>query len=189
MRRQVRLIKCPGLSACVPGRNAARRANAEPGSRSRDGALPCPCQRTRSRIYVRRCASNFVRERNEENCGLISATCGHSAAFWALRRPGVVSLAAAFHNSSREVGGGRIMRQPGQVRKEAALTILRRVVRQPPFIRSRALFGSQAMRHPSRPGAARQIKMAARPAAGRLAPSPFGRYGIQDHGQEKDHRH
>src|SRR5208283_3861338 len=33
---------------------------------------------------------------------------------------------------SREVGGGRATRQPGQVRKEAALTSTDRVARQPP---------------------------------------------------------
>src|SRR6266702_1112739 len=32
----------------------------------------------------------------------------------------------------REVGGGRTTRQPGQVRKEAALTSTDRVARQPP---------------------------------------------------------
>ncbi len=32
-----------------------------------------------------------------------------------------------------EVGGGRVLRQPGQVRKEAALTIRNRVAVQPPF--------------------------------------------------------
>ncbi len=32
-----------------------------------------------------------------------------------------------------EVGGGRVLRQPGQVRKEAALTIWNRVAVQPPF--------------------------------------------------------
>ena len=34
----------------------------------------------------------------------------------------------------REVGGGRATRQPGQVRKEAALTSAVRVARQPPAI-------------------------------------------------------
>src|SRR5512135_3180141 len=34
--------------------------------------------------------------------------------------------------SPREVGGGRATRQPGQVRKEAALTSAVRVARQPP---------------------------------------------------------
>src|SRR5205085_9047343 len=35
---------------------------------------------------------------------------------------------------AREVGGGRTTRQPGQVRKEAALTSTDRVARQPPTI-------------------------------------------------------
>src|SRR5690348_10350759 len=34
--------------------------------------------------------------------------------------------------SPREVGGGRATRQPGQIRKEAALTSAVRVARQPP---------------------------------------------------------
>src|SRR6185312_12578367 len=37
--------------------------------------------------------------------------------------------------SGREVGGGRATRQPGQVRKEAALTSAVRVARQPPTLR------------------------------------------------------
>ena len=41
----------------------------------------------------------------------------------------------------REVGGGRIPRQPGQVRKEAALTIRTRVVRQPPLLLVASAFG------------------------------------------------
>ena len=36
------------------------------------------------------------------------------------------------HIAPREVGGGRAARQPGQVRKEAALTSQMRVVVQPP---------------------------------------------------------
>src|SRR3984957_9187998 len=36
--------------------------------------------------------------------------------------------------SPREVGGGRATRQPGQVRKEAALTSAVRVARQPPTL-------------------------------------------------------
>src|SRR5262249_60331509 len=36
----------------------------------------------------------------------------------------------------REVGGGRATRQPGQVRKEAALTSAVRVARQPPTLPS-----------------------------------------------------
>src|SRR5690349_24331495 len=35
---------------------------------------------------------------------------------------------------AREVGGGRATRQPGQVRKEAALTSAVRVARQPPTL-------------------------------------------------------
>src|SRR4051794_14565592 len=47
-------------------------------------------------------------------------------------------LLARYKN--REVGGGRATRQPGQVRKEAALTSTDRVARQPPTDDLRAAF-------------------------------------------------
>src|SRR6185312_15165760 len=42
---------------------------------------------------------------------------------------------------AREVGGGRATRQPGQIRKEAALTSTDRVARQPPTRFSTMIFG------------------------------------------------
>ena len=72
----------------------------------------------------------------------------------------------------REVGGGRIRRQPGQVRKEAALTIRSRVVRQPLICRSRAIgiAGDPAL-DPF--GLSPVIRGGL--GASRLAPSPFRR--------------
>src|SRR5690349_22309229 len=76
--------------------------------------------------------------------------------------------------NGREVGGGRATRQPGQVRKEAALTSAVRVARQPPTLfRSPAtapLFGANAaglagcMAHAALPA------YAAAPARGGLQP-------------------
>ena len=81
---------------------------------------------------------------------------------------------------SWEAGGGRVCRQPGQVRKEAALTILDSGRSSVSFY---SLTGAVRIEVDRAPSARAAL------AAGRLAPSPFGRYGIQDHGQEKDHRH
>src|SRR5215472_8345709 len=54
--------------------------------------------------------------------------------------------------NGREVGGGRATRQPGQVRKEAALTSAVRVARQPPTIRLRRnLFRLTLRREPTGP--------------------------------------
>src|SRR5438105_4647183 len=62
----------------------------------------------------------------------------HSIAwFWAESQRTRALPAACFGRPDsryrgREVGGGRTTRQPGQVRKEAALTSTDRVARQPP---------------------------------------------------------
>src|SRR5271154_6325496 len=54
----------------------------------------------------------------------------------ASQKSGACFLPLLGQYSPREVGGGRATRQPGQVRKEAALTSAVRVARQPPTLRS-----------------------------------------------------
>ena len=56
------------------------------------------------------------------------------------RKPTMLAFPpSAGQYSSREVGGGRATRQPGQIRKEAALTSAVRVARQPPTLSYRLM--------------------------------------------------
>ncbi len=89
------------------------------------------------------------------------------------------SAALAFRSSAadisgREVGGGRATRQPGQIRKEAALTSAVRVARQPP---THCFAASQLRRHlrgeRSRAG---RMHLNGKPADNREARAPLPGY-------------
>src|SRR5215469_16609543 len=79
------------------------------------------------------------------------------------KRSGALASLACFppprgRYRGREVGGGRATRQPGQVRKEAALTSAVRVARQPPTLFFGDLSGMQTGCRFARPGAASYIR-------------------------------